>query len=114
VPEGLAQTAQELDWVLGLIRGSSGAGSKETEAANTLPQDLVARLSELMEKLEDYDSEAEDVMFAILDDVKGTDVHDLLQSVRKQISAYDMEAAAEELGPLIAEISTMAGDENAG
>ena len=41
-------------------------------------------------------------------------MHDLLQGVRKQISAYDMEAAAEKLGPLIIEIATMAGGENAG
>ena len=114
LPEGLTQTALELDRVLGLIRGSGDAGGKEKEVANALPQDLVARLRELMEKLEEYDSEAEDVLFGILDDVKGTDVHDLLQGVRKQISAYDMEAAAEELGPLITEIDSMAGGGNAG
>ena len=104
LPEGLAQTALELDRVLGLIRGSGGAGGKETDTAKTLPEDLLPRLQELMEKLEEYDSEAEDILFAILDQVKGADVHRLLQGVRKQISAYDMEAAAEELGPIIAEI----------
>jgi two-component system sensor histidine kinase/response regulator len=113
LPEGLTQTALELDRVLGLIRGSSGAGGKETKPPGALPEDLVARLRELMEKLEEYDSEAEDVLFAILDDVKGTDVHDLLQGVRKQISAYDMEAAAVELGPLITEIDSMSGGGNA-
>jgi CheY-like chemotaxis protein/HPt (histidine-containing phosphotransfer) domain-containing protein len=114
LPEGLAQTALELDRVLGLIRGSDSAGNGAADTAITLPEDLVSRLQELMEKLEEYDSEAEDVLFAILDDVKGTDIHGLLQGVRKQISAYDMEAAAEELGPLIPEISSMTGDESAG
>ena len=113
LPEGLAQTSLELDRVLGLIRGSASAGNGAADTATTLPEDLVPRLQELMEKLEEYDSEAEDVLFAILDDVKGTDVHGLLQGVRKQISAYDMEAAAEELGPLIPEILSMTGDESA-
>ena len=104
LPEGLAQTALELDRVLGLIRGSDSAGDSAADTAQVLPEDLVLRLQELMEKLEEYDSEAEDILFAILDDVKGTDVHGSLQGVRKQISAYDMEAAAEELGPIIAKI----------
>jgi len=114
LPEGMAQTALELDRVLGLIRGSHSARGGAADTVTALPEDLVPRLQELMEKLEEYDSEAEDVLFAILDQVKGTDVHGLLQGVRKQISAYDMEAAAEELGPLIPEISSMTGDENAG
>ena len=59
------------------------------------------------------DSEAEDVLFTILDDVKGTPVHGLLQGVKKQVGAYDMEAAAEELGPLISEIASMTGVEDA-
>ena len=104
LPEGLAQTALELDRVLGLIRGSSSTEGKEIDTASALPEDLVTRLNELMEKLEEYDSEAEDVLFAILDEVKGTNVHGLLQGVRKRISAYDMEAAAEELRPIIAKI----------
>jgi two-component system sensor histidine kinase/response regulator len=108
LPEGMAQTALELDRVLGLIRGSGSAGDGAADAATTLPEALVPRLQELMEKLKEYDSEAVDILFAILDDVKGTDVHGLLQGVRKQISAYDMEAAAEELGPLISEIASMA------
>ena len=108
LPQGLTQAALELDRVLNLIHGSSSAVGGAADTAQALPEDLVPRLQELMEKLEEYDSEAEDVLFAILDEVKGTDVHGQLQGVRKQISAYDMEAAAEELGPLITEIASMA------
>jgi PAS domain S-box-containing protein len=104
LPEGLTQTALELERVLGLIRGTGSADGGTTNTTQALPEDLLPRLQELMEKLEEYDSEAEDVLFAILDQVKGTDVYRLLQGVRKQISAYDMEAAAEELGPIIAKI----------
>jgi PAS domain S-box-containing protein len=114
LPEGFAQMALELDRVLGLISGSGSAGGDAADTGQALPEDLVPRLRELMEKLEEYDSEAEDVLFAILDEVKGTDVHGLLQGVRKQISAYDMEAAADELGPLITEIASMTEDKNAG
>jgi polar amino acid transport system substrate-binding protein len=114
LPEGLDRTATELDRVLGLIREAGGAGDGAADTTQALPQDLLPRLQELMVKLEEYDSEAEDVLFAILDDVKGTELHGLLQGVRKQIGAYDMETAAEELGPLISEIASITGDKNAG
>ena len=114
LPAGLAETASELDRVLGLIRAPRAAGGESaalaSALASALPQDLVPRLQELMEKLEEYDSQAEDILFAILDDVKGTEVHAMLQAVKKQIGQYDMEAAAEELSPLIGEIETLAGN----
>ena len=69
----------------------------------SLPPDLDARLKELLSKLEDYDSAAEDVLQEILDAVSGTAVHDDLQGIRKLVSQYDLEAAAESLKPIIEE-----------
>jgi hypothetical protein len=37
----------------------------------------------------------------ILAQVKGTEVHDALLSVRKRVGQYDFEGAAEELKPII-------------
>jgi PAS domain S-box-containing protein len=107
LPEELGETARELDRVLGLIRGLSGPGAGAAAKPKTLPDDLMLRLRQLMEKLEEYDSEAEDVLLGILADVKGTEVHALLQGVKKQIGQYDMEAAAEELVPLLPDIESM-------
>ena len=69
----------------------------------SLPPDLDARLKELLSKLEDYDSAAEEVLQEILDAVSGTAVHDDLQGIRKLVSQYDLEAAAESLKPIIEE-----------
>jgi len=57
-----------------------------------------------MVKLEEYDSEAEDVLFDILDKVEGTPIHSKLKGIKKQISQYDLEGAAEELQPIIEQI----------
>ena len=99
--------------MLGLIRGTDGAGPDTADTAGVLPDDLLPRLQELLEKLEEYDSEAEDVLFAILDEVKGSGVHAMLQGVKKHIGQYDMEAAVEELGPIMSEIESMKADNNA-
>jgi PAS domain S-box-containing protein len=114
LPEGMAATATELDRILGLIRAIGSGGKVTTGAGSKLPEDLVMRLQSLMEKLEEYDSEAEDVLFGILDEVKGSDVYAMLQGVKKQIGQYDMEAAAEELKPLISTIKSMIGGSNDG
>ena len=110
----MAATATELDRILGLIRAIGSGGKVTTGAGSKLPEDLVMRLQSLMEKLEEYDSEAEDVLFGILDEVKGSDVYAMLQGVKKQIGQYDMEAAAEELKPLISTIKSMIGGSNDG
>jgi len=114
LPVGMAAAATELDRILGLIRAAGGDGRAPTGAASKLPEDLVTRLQSLMDKLEEYDSEAEDVLFGILDEVKGSDIHAMLQGVKKQIGQYDMEAAAEELKPLISTIKSMIGGNSAG
>jgi CheY-like chemotaxis protein/two-component sensor histidine kinase len=113
LPSGLSAASEELDRIIKLIRAPADVDKASGEVAKSLPGDLVARLNALMVKLEEYDSEAEDLLFAILDDVQGTPVHAMLQGVKKQIGQYDMEAAVEVLGPLIAEIAGLAGESSA-
>ena len=101
----LAETGIELDRVIKLIGDiKAKETSGGTEGSNKLPADLVSQLQDLMVKLEEYDSEAEDVLFDILDKVEGTPIHSKLKGIKKQISQYDLEGAAEELQPIIEQI----------
>jgi polar amino acid transport system substrate-binding protein len=111
-PALLRATGEELERVLSLIRNLVTGEQAEDKATRPLPSDLGARLRDLMSKLEDYESEAEDVLLSILDDVKGTEVHSMLQGVKNRIGQYDMEAAAEELKPVMEQIEARFGDDN--
>ena len=70
-----------------------------------MPEDLPERLRALLEKLEEYDSEAEDLVFDIMDLVKNTDIYDSLAALEKRVGQYDFETAAEELKPIIEKYS---------
>ena len=107
--EPLAQAADELKRIVGLIHSSGPEESAASTTPNALPGDIVARMKQLLEKLEDYDSESEDVLFGILDQVGGTPVQGMLKRVGKLISQYDFEAAAEELRPLISSVEKLTG-----
>jgi len=105
-------TGRELKRIIGMIRDTGDGSETPVEVASELPQDLVAQLQSLMDKLEEFDSEAEDLLLLILEQVKGSRVHGMLQSVKKQVGGYDLEAAAEELEPLIKEIKNMTGTDS--
>jgi PAS domain S-box-containing protein len=111
--EKLAAVSAELNRVFGLIQGIGSAQSEAGHSNETLPANLVPRLNELLVKLEEYDSEAEDILLEILDDVKNSEVQRMLQGVKKQIGQYDLETAAEELKPIILEIDSRTGGNNA-
>jgi len=98
----LTEAGAELARIIEMI-GDIDSGPKRERPTGiaSLPPDLDARLQELLSKLEDYDSAAEDVLQEILDAVSGTAVHDDLQGIRKLVSQYDLEAAAESLKPII-------------
>jgi signal transduction histidine kinase/CheY-like chemotaxis protein len=96
----------ELMRVIGMIEAIEPAASlSPTARSEELPDDLDERLQNLLEKLEEYDSAAEDVLFDILDQVAGSPVHDMLTGIKKLIGQYDFEGAAEDLKPLIEELS---------
>jgi CheY-like chemotaxis protein len=105
-------TGKELDRVIGLIRKATGDDEKSDAATGGLPVNLLEQLQGLMSKLEEFDSEAEDLLLAILEQVVGSPVHGMLQGVKRLIGGYDLEAAAEELEPLIAEIEKMIADDS--
>jgi len=105
-------TGRELKRIIGMIRETGDGSETPVEVASELPQNLVAQLQSLMDKLEEFDSEAEDLLLVILEQVKGSQVHGMLQGVKKQVGGYDLEAAAEELEPLIKEIQNMTGTDS--
>jgi PAS domain S-box-containing protein len=108
----LEKAGMELERVIGMIRKPGGGSETPDKVAGELPQDLVTQLQDLMDKLEEFDSEAEDLLLAILEGVKGSPVHSMLQRVKKLVGGYDLEAAAEELEPLIKEIQNMTSGES--
>lgn len=101
VAELLGTVDVELSRVVELIQQVTESTSTVSAQPKKLPEDLEQSLRLLMEKLEDYDSAAEEVLLEILEAVDGTPVHEMLMGIKKQIGKYDMEAAANELQPLI-------------
>ena len=79
-------------------RGEDGAATGSLHGA-------LAALQTLLAKLEDYDTESEELLDELIASTKGTEVYESLMSVRKRVGQYDFEAAAEELKPIIDEHS---------
>jgi len=96
----IKSTGIELTRVTGLIE-SMDSTDETVATTGKLPKDLVKQLRTLLDKLEDYDSAAEDLLLETLGQVRGTRVHDKLIGLKKQISQYDFEGAAEGLKPII-------------
>jgi hypothetical protein len=105
----IAAAEQELDRILGLLTdlasADDGGDAGATGATGDLPADLPEKLRALLDKLDEYDTEAEDLIDEIIGQVKGTAIHDSLLSLRKRVGQYDFEAAAEELKPIIEKYS---------
>ena len=69
--------------------------------------DSVEEVVELLEKLEEYDSQAEDLIGEILRHVSGSEAAGWLEPVRSLVEQYELETAAEELKPLISKIEQL-------
>jgi hypothetical protein len=70
---------------------------------------MVSKLHGLLESLEQYDAEAEDVLEDILGQVSGAPLADPLQDLKKRVGQYDFEGAAEDLKQLIVSLDVTAG-----
>ena len=82
--------------------GAAQGGNSGTSA------DMVSKLHGLLESLERYDAEAEDVLEDILGQVSGAPLVDPLQDLKKRVGQYDFEGAAEDLKQLIASLDVTA------
>ena len=97
----LKETRQELDAVVVTIR-SICPDEDETAQHGTgeLPADLVPQLDQLLEKIDEYDASAGDLLENILGQIVGTDFHQPLRGLKKHLDQYEFEEAAEKLKPL--------------
>jgi signal transduction histidine kinase/DNA-binding response OmpR family regulator/HPt (histidine-containing phosphotransfer) domain-containing protein len=106
-PEALiTHTEAELDRALSVLQAVAAAEphSGSGDGYSGVPADLSSRLRGLLEKLEQYDSGADDVLEEILGQVVGTPLADSLGALRKRVSGYDFEGAAGDLEQLVASL----------
>ena len=108
LPESLLTRAEaELEKVLLAIGDVSPGTVTAKGSTKALTADLIPQLEQLQEKLEAYDSEAEDLMEELLGQVAGSEAASWLEPVQSLIEQYDLETAAEELKPLISKIEQL-------
>jgi len=108
----LSETGEELARVIVMIENLGGRRPQQKVIQSEgFLTDQLPKLQELLTMLEEYDSAAEDVLFGILENTEGTPMFERLQSIRKQISQYDLEGAALALKPFIEEMQT-SGEED--
>jgi HPt (histidine-containing phosphotransfer) domain-containing protein len=92
------QTEEELSRVLAAISSLSGGVESESEAASGhIPQDIGEQLQDLLDKLEESDTDAEDVLENILVRVHGTPVTSMLEGLEQRIGQYEFDEAAEQV-----------------
>ena len=97
----MSSAEQELSRILGLLSELTAASQPESDAVGSIPDDIGESLQALLAKLEDYDTESEELLDELIARTKGTEVYNALMSVRKRVGQYDFEAAADELKPII-------------
>ncbi len=92
------QTEEELSRVLAAIGLLSGGEEAATEAVSGhIPHDIGEQLQDLLDKLEEFDTEAEDVLESILVQVHGTPMTPMLEGLEQRIGQYEFDEAAEQV-----------------
>jgi len=105
LPESLMDRAKsELERILSAIRETTRGSAAGKERATGGTADLIPQLNQLLEKLEEYDSEAEDLIVDILGHVSGSEITHWLKPVHRLIEQYDLETAARELKSVISKV----------
>jgi polar amino acid transport system substrate-binding protein len=101
------QTEEELSRVLAAIGSLSGGEEPATEAVSGhIPHDIGEQLRDLLDKLEDSDTEAEDVLENILVQVHGTPVTPMLEGLEQRIGQYEFDEAAEQVLEVMSRFSS--------
>ncbi len=106
-----AQAEKELARVVGMIENLQSRPAAAAGQPGALPSDFDEQLKALLALLEDYDSAAEDKLFEILEQVRGSEFESTLKALQKPIGQYDLEAAAEALKPIIEELVNRTGED---
>ena len=99
--ELLAETETALAAILRPIQAMTAGDAASTDDNAEPPAELGQRLRELNSLLEEYDTEATDLLDEILGQAKGADVYPTLLEIRGQLDQYNFEGAAKLLAPII-------------
>ena len=97
--------------MVGLIEGLQSQPAASSAQPAALPADFDEQLKALLALLEDYDSAAEDKLFEILEQVRGSEAEHALKALQKPIGQYDLEAAAEALTTFIEALANRASQD---
>jgi CheY-like chemotaxis protein/HPt (histidine-containing phosphotransfer) domain-containing protein len=94
----ISQAETELGRVLAAIGSLSGGEEPAPAAAGGhIPHDIGTQLQDLLDKLEESDTDAEDVLETILVQVHGTPVTSMLDGLEQRIGQYEFDEAAEQV-----------------
>ena len=94
----ISQTEAELGRVVAAIGSLSWGGESVSEdAGGHIPHDIGEQLQGLLDKLEESDTDAEDVLENILVQVHGTPVTPMLAGLEQRIGQYEFDEAAEQV-----------------
>ena len=101
--EGLLKMAEgELSKVLSSIGTLATDVAKGNEAVATVPlEQLASKFHKLLERLEQYDTESEELLDVIAGQVSDPDMKTGLQSLQNRITQYDFEGAVVDLKALM-------------
>jgi CheY-like chemotaxis protein/HPt (histidine-containing phosphotransfer) domain-containing protein len=102
--EALQRLQEQLDKTLDVIdsaQGEDAAGSDPATRPAEIDAALLEQLGLLQQQLEDFDSEADDTLRALLSGLNGSPAAEQLAPLAALVSAYDMEAAAQQLAQII-------------
>ncbi len=101
------ELAKILETSIGLIRSATATPAAESNAPTEpieITAEILERLASLQQQLEDFDSEAEDTLDALSNELQGSEAGSLLAPIRKAVAAYDMESAAAQLADVITKL----------
>ena len=89
------------------VMGASEQAAAESSGTVAVTAEILERLGKLQHQLENFDSEAEDTLNALLDELGSSAAGQLLAPIGRLVSAYDMEEAAAQLGKVTTMIAGM-------
>ena len=102
-PELLQRMQQELDRVIASIK--SAQDDEETPSPSggngSLPEDFSDQLQELLDKLEQYDSEAADLLESLSEQARNTPVNRTLEGLGQYVGQYEFDEAADQVRELL-------------
>ena len=101
-PRLISQTEGELDKILAVIKSAFPEDAPEPGSGNgEIPADFDDQLQTLLGKLEEYDSEAADLLDDISGQVMGTPASAPLQALKKAVGQYDFDGAVDQVKDII-------------